>query len=160
MDLTRSPCSRGRGSSPGYRGCSYVQPALKHNTGVKWISRDPRAARNMVHHQGTGGAHACSLLSNIIQEVNGSQSIPVQQGTWLLARVQGVLIRAACSHIIQELNGSQVIPVQQGTWFITRVQGTGGAHMCSQLSNNRLTGVSWSKGLGPSTKDGIHEQHF
>jgi len=65
----------------------------------------------------------CSLLSNIIQELNGSHVIPMQQGTWLLTRVQGVLIRAACSHIIHELNGSHVIPVQQGTWLLARVQG-------------------------------------
>ncbi len=58
--------------------------------------------------------------------------IPVQQGMWLLARIQGVLIRAACSHIIQELNGSHVIPVQQGTWLLARVQGVLIRAACSQ----------------------------
>jgi hypothetical protein len=58
--------------------------------------------------------------------------ISVQQGTWFLTRVQGVLIRAACSHIIQELNGSHVIPVQQGPWVLARVHGVLIRAACSQ----------------------------
>ncbi len=73
-----------------------------------------------------------ATCSHIIQEVNGSHVIPVQQGTWLLARVQGVLIRAACSHTIQ-VKWMSHDPLQQETWPLTTVMGVLIRAACSHI---------------------------